>query len=82
MTQLREQAIEMIKEIPEDKIIYVWNILKNVKDLSEESKREDNLEGKTQALQTLQKFKGRLPESFDYKKALAEAREDKYADFS
>ncbi len=81
MTRLREQAIEMIKDIPEDKIIYVWNILKNVKDLSEESSQEDNLTEKAQALQILQKFKGRLPETFDYKKELEEAREEKYADF-
>lgn len=81
MTKLREQAIEMIKEMPEDKIIYVWNILKNVKDLSEEPNREDLLSEKGQALQILQKFKGRLPETFDYKKELEEAREEKYADF-
>lgn len=81
MTQLREQAIEMIKEIPEDKIIYVWNILKNVKDLSEEPKLENTLSEKAQALQIIQKFKGKLPEGFDYKKELDEAREEKYANF-
>lgn len=81
MTMLREQAIEMIKEIPEDKIIYVWNILKNVKDLSEESRQEDHSIEKAQAVQNLQKFKGRLPDTFDYKKELEQAREEKYADF-
>lgn len=81
MTMLREQAIEMIKEIPEDKIIYVWNILKNVKDLSEESRQEERSIEKAQALQILQKFKGRLPDTFDYKKELEKAREEKYADF-
>lgn len=82
MTRLREQAIEMIKEIPEDKIIYVWNILKNVKDLSVKPVQNDDMTEKAQALQSLRKFRGRLPETFDYKKELDKAREEKYADFN
>lgn len=59
----------------------MYGILKNVKDLSEESKQEDLLTEKDEALKILRKFKGRLPETFDDKKELEEAREEKYADF-
>ena len=83
MTQLREQAIEMIKEIPEDKIIYVVNILKNVRDLSEQPKKDQTLENDRQILrEQLEQYRGRLPKEFDYKKELAEARDEKYADFA
>lgn len=83
MTQLREQAIEMIKEIPEDKIIYVVNILKNVRDLSEQPKKDQTLENDRQILrEQLEQYRGRLPKDFDYKKELAEARDEKYADFA
>lgn len=83
MTQLREQAIEMIKEIPEDKIIYVVNILKNVKGLSGQMQKEENAVKRTDSLlENLEKYRGRLPEDFDYKKELAEARDEKYVDFA
>lgn len=83
MTQLREQAIEMIKEIPEEEIIYVVNILKNVKDLTQQTQRRENVPSeKKNLLKSLEKYRGRLPEDFDYKKELEEARDDKYADFA
>lgn len=82
MTELREQAIEMIREIPDDKIIYVVNILKNVKDLSGKNQNSDELvTGSAELLEHLEKYRGRLPEDFDYKKELAGARDEKYADF-
>lgn len=83
MTQLREQAIEMIKDIPEDKIIYVVNILKNVRDLSDYPQRGDIQENnKRVLLEKLEKYRGRLPKDFDYKKELEEAKDEKYADFT
>lgn len=83
MTQLREQAIEMIKEIPEEKIIYVVNILKNVRDLSDYPlKGETQENNKKVLLEQLEKYRGRLPMDFDYKKELEEARDEKYADFA
>lgn len=83
MTQLREQAIEMIKEIPEEKIIYVVNILKNVRDLSDYPQKGETQENnKKVLLEQLEKYRGRLPMDFDYKKELEEARDEKYADFA
>ena len=83
MTQLREQAIEMIKEMPEDKIIDVVNILKNVRDSSEQPKKDQTLENDRQILrEQLEQYRGRLPRDFDYKKELAGARDEKYADFA
>ncbi|WP_320958539.1 dihydrodipicolinate reductase [Enterocloster asparagiformis] len=83
MTQLREQAIEMIKEIPEDKIIYVVNILKNVRDLSGQPQADGTQEmERGLLLEQLKQYRGRLSEDFDYKKELEEARDEKYADFA
>lgn len=82
MTHLREQAIEIIKEIPEEKIIYVVNILKNVRDLSDYPQKRGGQENdKKVLLEQLEKYRGRLPKDFDYKKELEEARNEKYADF-
>lgn len=82
MTQLRKQAIEMINEIPEEKIIYVVNILKNVLDLSDYPQKSETQENnKRDLLEQLEKYRGRLPKDFDYKKELEEARDEKYADF-
>ena len=45
----------------------------------------ENLENKPQhndkmaALKEIQKYRGRLPEDFDYKKELEESREERYA---
>lgn len=78
MTQLREQAIEMIKEIPEEKIIYVLNILKNVRDLSDYPQKGETQESnKKVLLEQLEKYRGRLPVDFDYKKELEEARDER-----
>ena len=83
MTQLREQAIEMIKEIPEDKIIYVVNILKNVRDLSGQPQADGTQKmERGLLLEQLKQYRGRLSEDFDYKKELEEARDEKYADFA
>lgn len=83
MTRLREQAIEMIKEIPEDKIIYVVNILRNVRDLSDHpQKGEIQEDDKRILLERLEQYRGRLPKDFDYKKELEEARDEKYANFA
>jgi hypothetical protein len=32
-------------------------------------------------LEHLEKYRGRLPEDFDYERELAEARDEKYVDF-
>lgn len=37
---------------------------------------------KKEALRNIQKYRGRLPEDFDYKKELAESREERYAGIS
>lgn len=37
---------------------------------------------KMAALREIQKYRGRLPEDFDYKKELAESREERYADIN
>lgn len=55
--------------------MYVVNVLKNVRDLSDYSQKGEVQENnKKILLEQLEKYRGRLPMDFDYKKELEEAR--------
>ena len=55
MTMIQEQAIEMIKRMPDDKVYYVVNILEGIEGLYSHSKAEQTRAQK--AYQNLQKFR-------------------------
>ena len=76
MTQMKERAVELIERIPDEKMFYVINILQNLEEMS--SNRPADKKQAMEALQTVLKFSGRLPEDFDADKELQEAREEKY----
>lgn len=81
MTKLREKALQMVKEIPEDKVIYVIDILEGIKGLyGEQPEIKLQLDEKKKARDVLQKYRGRIPDDFNYKKELMEAIDEKYAD--
>ena len=77
MTQIRKRTIEMLERLPEEKMIYVFNILQNIEALSLNG---DALSGDTSddAFATLMKYSRTLPEDFDYKAELESARMEKY----
>ena len=76
MTLMKERAVEMIRRMPEDNMTYVINILQNLEamsiDRNEDKKRAQN------ALAEILSMEKRLPDDFDLKKELEEARTEKY----
>jgi hypothetical protein len=72
MAMLKEQAFQMSQNLPDEKVVFPIKIMEGL----ENSKQTND---KKAALESIQKFRGRLPEGFDYKKELEEAREDKYS---
>ncbi len=76
MTMLQEQAIEMIKRMPDEKVSYVVNILEGIEGLySDQTAKETKAQ---KAYQNLQRFRKSGLTERDYKKELAEALEAKY----
>ena len=76
MTMIKEKAVEMLKTLPDEKVVYLIKIMEGLEGLGETCQ----VTQKREALKNIQKFRGRLPEDFDYKKELAESREERYAD--
>lgn len=77
MTVIKEQAIEMIKKLPDDKVIYIVNILEGLEGLY--SGNEEQALSKSQmAYQALQRLRRRGTEDIDYKSELTEALEENY----
>lgn len=77
MTQIREQTLKMLERLPDDKMIYIFNILQNIEALSMNEKIHDS-EKSDDAFETLMKYRKTLPEDFDYKAELNAARMEKY----
>ena len=75
MTMLKEQAVEMLKNLPDEKVVFLIKIMEGLEGLGNKPKHND----KMAALKEIQKYRGRLPEDFDYKKELEESREECYA---
>ena len=75
MTALQEQAVDLIKRLPDDKVFHVINILEGM-----ESDTVTPMETQAQrAYQNLQKYRKSSPIERDYKAELNEALEEKYA---
>ncbi len=77
MTQIREMTLKMIEKLPEEKMIYIFNILQNIEALSVDQgmQKKDTTED---AFITLMKYSRTLPKNFDYKAELESARAEKY----
>ena len=69
MTEIREKTMKMLEKLPDDKMIYVFNILQNIKALSAEEDISDMKE-RRDAFKTLMQYSGTIPADFDYKTKL------------
>ncbi|MCM1057331.1 MAG: dihydrodipicolinate reductase [Firmicutes bacterium] len=76
MTRIKERAVELIQRIPDDNMLYVINILKNLEEMA--ANKDSDREQAMAALQNILKYKGKLPEDFDADRELAAAREERY----
>lgn len=59
MTQIKEKTIEMINRLPEEKMIYVFNILQNIEAMATDEKKTDE-ENSKDAFETLLMYSGVL----------------------
>ena len=88
-----EKAIGLLQEMPESKLEAVYMYIRFVDSQSDsnevipapnksiDSLHKSTLEERQRGFQGLMSFAGTLPEDFDYKKELEEARDEKYARF-
>lgn len=73
MSVLKQEAVKIIENMQEDVMMQVVTYLRAISNQSSKS-----LEG----YHTLQSFAGILPDNFDYKMELEQAREEKYGRFN
>ena len=62
--------------MPEDDMLYVINILQNLEAMTAD--KEKDRQNAKRALTDIMNMEKRLPEDFDFRKELQEAREEKY----
>jgi hypothetical protein len=86
MATLKEQAVNMLQNVPDDKMSYVIEILRSLDGIMSGARQmpyavagisSDALE----AWEDFKKIKGIIPYEIDIKAELAKARDEKYADF-
>lgn len=74
MTAVKERAVTMIQTLSDDNVFFLMRIMENLAP----KVNELALAKKRQARSDLQQFKGRLKPDFDYKKELADWRDERY----
>ena len=79
MLALREQAIEFIKAVPDDKIIYIMDMFKGVKGLLDGEQEELT---KHVLLEDIKGLRGIVRSDIDEDFELMRARDEKYASVS
>ncbi|GHT48747.1 hypothetical protein FACS1894102_2360 [Spirochaetia bacterium] len=82
MTQLKECAVGIIERLPEEKMTFVFNILQNVEKAVGKTNpgadKERDIAERQAGLAQFMKYHKTLRADFDYKKELAEYREERY----
>ena len=76
MTLMQEQAMNLIKRMPDEKIYYLINLLDGLVEMP--SVDENELTASQKAYENLQKFRRRGTADIDYKAELYSALEEKY----
>jgi hypothetical protein len=79
MTLLQEQAIALVRRMPDEQLFHLVSMLKNMEALLSSLRKSDPLSPSMNAYNELQKY--RRPSSIerDYKGELAAIREERYA---
>jgi hypothetical protein len=90
MTNLKEQAMQMLQDFPDDKMSYIIDMLKWVTGILDDKnvdfaqmpvEARGNSADALEAWEDFKKVKGIIPYEIDAKAELAKARDEKYADF-
>jgi hypothetical protein len=77
MTKLRQDALSLLEEIPEDKLVFIIQIMEGVAGLYKQDEKQ-----RESAFQTLERLRKTEPVSLDDKAELASYREEKYGNAS
>ena len=78
MTALKKQAMTMVESIPDEKMSHVVDMLRSITDIIG---NDVAYPPRREAWKQLQKYKGIIAHDINEKAELAEARNEKYADF-
>jgi hypothetical protein len=86
MTQVKQRAFEMLKNISDEKAVYVIKFIRAIDDdvgaeneiAGQNDNHSERLAERQAAFDGFMQYAGRLPSDFDYKKELAEYREERY----
>lgn len=77
MTKIRQDAIKLLEQIPDDKIIFIIQIMQGMKGLYE----NDDKKRREEAFQRLERIRKKVPD-LDYDRELAAYQEEKYGSTS
>lgn len=75
MTAIKEKAVKLIEKLPDDKIVYIVNIMEDLAILFHDTQDDKQ---RLQAYENLKKYKRGSSIPLDYKEELAKAMEEKY----
>jgi hypothetical protein len=81
MTPIKEKALDIITRLPDDKVVYFYNILQNIEALST-SIDVQFADDSMAAFKRLIKYKGALPADFDFESELDNVRVEKYEKYA
>ncbi len=73
MTQIRQEAVRLLEQIPEDKVIFIIQIMQGMKGLYADA----DMQQSDDAFLQLEKMRKKVPD-LDYEKELAEYRKERY----
>lgn len=73
MTALRKDAMELLEQIPEDKLYFIVQIMQGINGLY----KSESQEARDRAFEDLESLRKNMPD-LDYKKELESYREEKY----
>lgn len=80
MSPMRQQAIKIVEQMPEDKIYDLINILKNIEGLMAPTSTDEKSDAQI-AYQELNRYRRKGLIDRDYKEELYAALKEKYANF-
>jgi hypothetical protein len=81
MTPIKEKTLDIITSLPDEKVVYFYNILQNIEALSG-NRDALELNDSRVAFKRLMEFKGTLPVDFNYENELESVRFKKHEKYT
>jgi len=81
MLSQKEQAIEFIKAVPDEKVIYIINVFNGMKGLLIDDKQDDEKEQQI-LMEEFKSLRGIVRSDFDLEKETEEMWDEKYAKYT